>query len=180
MRRIGGFAAAGMALGITVPLLIPNEYVSTAVLRTADRAKLQSTVTDVLSDDSLAAIIREDHLYVRELSRSSMHDVVRKMKYEHIRVQVLQPQQWAKGAAFTISFRYPDRYKAQAVTRDLILRFITINAAPLSATEVLDPASFPQAPSSPNRTMIAVLGTVLGILLGLAASRLRRPRLATA
>jgi hypothetical protein len=108
-RRIGGFAAAGMALGLTIAFLIPSEFVSTTVLRTADGNKLQSTIALVLSDDSLAAIIREDHLYSRELSRSSMHDVVRKMRDEHIRVQTIQLSPSARWAAFTISFRYSDR-----------------------------------------------------------------------
>ena len=42
------------------------------------------------------------------------------------------------------------------------------------------PANYPQAQSSPHRLAIAEIGTVAGILLGLAASRFRRPRLATA
>ena len=178
-RRIGGFAAAGMALGLTIAFLIPSEFVSTTVLRTADGNKLQSTIALVLSDDSLAAIVRENHLYSRELSRSSMHDVVRKMKYEHIRVQTIQLSPSGQWAAFTISFRYSDRLLAQTVTRDLVARFITINGVSPSATEVLDSAS-PAAPIYPNRLNIAVLGTVLGILLGLAASRVRRTNLATA
>jgi uncharacterized protein involved in exopolysaccharide biosynthesis len=66
------------------------------------------------------------------------------------------------------------------VTRDLVARFITITGVPPSATEVLDPASYPAAPNSPNRPQIAVLGTIAGILLGLAASRFRRTKLATA
>ena len=172
--RIGGFAAAGIALGLAVAFLIPNEYVSTAVLRTADGGKLQSTVTQVLSDDSLAEIVRDDHLYSRELSRSSMHDVVQKMRNEHIRVQGVE------GAALTISFTYPDRVLAQTVTRDLVARIITTTDAPPSATEVLDSASLPQEPIYPNRLNIAALGTVVGILLGLTASRFHRPKLATA
>jgi capsular polysaccharide biosynthesis protein len=174
-RRIGGFAAAGMALGLTVAFLIPDEFVSTAVLRTTDIGKLQFTLTEVLSDDSLAAIVRQDDLFSRELSNGNMSDVTRKMRNEFIRVQ--QVQAGPDGGAIVLSFRYPDRWKAQAVTRDLVNRFFIMS--PQHTTEVLDPAS-PAAPNSPNRTMIAVLGTVLGILLGLAASRFRRTKLAAA
>jgi len=177
-RRIGGFAAAGMALGVTVAFLIPNEFVSTAVLRAADGNKLQSTVAQVLSDQSLAAIIRQEHLYSRELSRGSMHDVALKMRNEHIRVGKVQLGPSAKLTAFTVSFRYTDRFAAQRVTRALVTRFL--GSAPQSGTEVLDPASDPQAPSYPNRLQIAIVGTVAGILLGLAASRFRRPKLAAA
>jgi uncharacterized protein involved in exopolysaccharide biosynthesis len=175
IRRIGAFAAAGMALGVTVAFLIPNEFVSTAVLRTADGSKLQSTIAQVLSDDSLAEIVRQDHLFSRELSRGTMNDVVRKMRNQYIRVR-MAPVAWGHGTAFTISFRYTDRFAAHLVTRDLVTRFMS----PQSATEVLDPASDPQSPSSPNRLGLAAFGTVGGILLGLAASRFRRPKLATA
>jgi hypothetical protein len=174
LERIGVFAAAGMALGVTVAFLIPDQFISTAVLRTADGSKLQDTITQVLSDDSLAAIVRQDHLFSRELSRSSMNDVTRKMRDE-IRVQPVHVA-WSNRTAFIVSFRYSDRYVAQLVTRELVTRFMS----PHSPTEVLDPASYPQAPSSPNRLVIAGLGTVGGILLGLAASRFRRPQLATA
>jgi uncharacterized protein involved in exopolysaccharide biosynthesis len=177
IKRIGGFAAAGMALGVTVAFLVPDQFISTAVLRTADAGKLQTTIAQVLSDDSLSGIVRQENLFSREVSSGRMNDAVRKMR-EHIRVQLVHVALGAgEGtAAFTISFQYSDRFAAQRVTRDLVTRFM----GPQSGTEVLDPASDPQLPSSPNRLVIAELGTVAGILLGLAASRFRRPKLATA
>ena len=174
IKRIGGFAAAGMALGLTVAFLIPDEFISTAVLRTADASALQSTIAQALSDDSLAAIIRKDNLFSRELNRGNMNDAIRRMR-ESIRVQKVQAG--PAGSAFTISFQYPDRFQAQQVTRDLVARF---TGAPQSTTEILDPASDPSAPAYPNRLTIVVLATVAGILLGLAASRLHRPKLAAA
>jgi hypothetical protein len=177
-RRIGGFAAAGMALGLTIAFLIPNEYVSTAVLRTADGDKLQSTMAQVLSDDSLAAIVRDQRLFERERSRSSMGEVARRMRNEHVHVRTgrLSPSGWA----VYISFTYPDRGKAQGVTRDLVSRFIATTGAMPSDTGVLETANLPATPNYPNRLNITLLGTVVGILLGLAASRFRRPKLAAA
>lgn len=174
VRRIGGFAAAGMVLGLTIAFLIPDEFVSTAVLRTRDGGKLQPAVAQALSDDSLSAIIRQEGLFSRELARSGMSDVTRKMRSKFIRVQVVQAGLAAD--AFEISFRYSDRLTAQRVTRDLVWRF----AGPQTSNEVIDPASLPEAPISPNRLNIALLGTVAGVLLGMAASRFRRPKLATA
>jgi hypothetical protein len=49
----------------------------------------------------------------------------RKMRNEFIRVQ--QVQAGPDGGAIAISFRYPDRYKAQAVTRDLVNRFFIVS-----------------------------------------------------
>ena len=171
--RIAGFAVAGMALGVMVALLIPSEFVSTAVLRTADGSKLQSAVAQALSDDSLAAIIRQEGLFSRELRRNGMSEVTRKMRSQFISVQVAPA---GPAAALTVSFRYSDRQAAQRVTRELVKRLV----GPQTGNEVVDAASNPWAPIYPNRMLIAILGTVLGILLGLGASRFRRPKLATA
>jgi LPS O-antigen subunit length determinant protein (WzzB/FepE family) len=173
LKRIGGFAAGGMALGLAVAFLIPDEFISTAVLRTADASVLQSTIAQVLSDDSLAAIVRKDKLFSREVNGGNMNDATRKMR-DSIRVRKVQAGLAAD--AFEISFQYPDRFQAQQATRDLVARF---TGAPQSTTDILDPASDPSAPAYPNRLTIVVLATVSGILLGLAAS-LFRPNLATA
>ena len=171
IKRIGGFAAAGTALGLTVAFLIPDEFISTAVLRIADIHTLQPTIAQVLSDDSLAAIIRKDHLFSRELNRGNMNDATRKMR-DSIRVQKVRA-----ADAFEISFQYPDRFQAQQATRDLVARF---TGAPQSTTEILDPASDPHGPAYPNRLTIVLLATAAGILLGLAASLFHRPKLLAA
>ena len=163
-----------MALGTVVALRVPDQFISTAVLRPTDGSKLQGTIAQVLSDDSLAAIVHQNHLFSRELERSGMNEVTRKMRGE-IRVQLVHAA-WSDSPAFTLSYRNSDRYTAQLVTRELASRFLN----PQSPTEVLDPASYPQLPSSPNRLVIAGLGTAAGILVGLAATRFRRPKLAAA
>jgi len=173
LRHIGAFAAAGMALGLAVAFLIPDEYVSTAVAQSVDRDTALSTVGQVLSEDSLAAIIRQEGLFPAELAHGGMSQATRKLR-ESIRVQTVQA---GPVAAFTISFRYPDRWKAQQVTRDLAIRF---TAAPPHVAEILDPPSLPDGPIFPNRSVIALLGTLAGILSGLAASHLRKMTAATA
>jgi uncharacterized protein involved in exopolysaccharide biosynthesis len=174
IKRIGGFTAAGMVLGLTVAFLIPDEFISTAVLRTADTNTLQSTIAQVLSDDSLVAIIRKDNLFSRGLTRGNRNDATRKMR-ESIRVQKL-PGGPVDGA-FVVSFQYPDRFQAQQATRDLVARF---TGAPHSTAEILDPASDPNGPAYPNRLTIVLLATAAGILLGLAASHFRQPKLVAA
>ena len=168
LRRIGAFAAAGMALGLTIAFLIPDEYVSTAVAQSVDRDTALSTVGQVLSEDSLAAIIRQDGVFAGELARGGMSAATRKMR-ESVRIQTVQS---GPASTFTISFRYADPGKAQQVTRDLVTLF---TGTPPHATEILDPPSLPNGPIFPNRLVIALLGTVAGIVLGVAASRFRRP-----
>ena len=85
--RIGAFAAAGMALGLSVAFLIPDEYVSTAVAQSVDRDTALSPALQVLSEDSLAAIIRQEGLFPAELARGGMSQATRKMR-ESIRVQL--------------------------------------------------------------------------------------------
>ena len=95
------------------------------------------------------------------------------MRNTAIRVQTVQaavPGEGAPKKAFTVSFVYTDRYKAQRVTHDLVTQISVAMPA-----EVLDPPSLAAAPSSPNRLVIVLFGVLAGVLLGLAASRLRRP-----
>jgi hypothetical protein len=70
------------------------------------------------------------------------------MRNEHIRVQTVQLSPSAKWSAVVITFRYPDRSAAQRVRRQLATQFMT--GAGQSGTEILDPASDPQAPSYPR------------------------------
>ena len=106
-----------------------------------------------------------------------MNDATRKMRERDPRANVPSLLDRGEGRLpLPSASSTPIASKAQQVTRDLVARFLS----PQSATEMLDPASLPALPSSPNRRVIAVLGTVVGILLGLAASRFRRPKLATA
>jgi hypothetical protein len=176
-RRIGAFALAGMTFGLTIAYLLPDEYVSIAVLRSADKNTLGTTIELVLSDDSLAAIARRNGLFPRELRDGSRNDVARRMR-EAISVATNLPHRvtGAKGA-FLISFTYTDRWKAQNATRDLVARFTGV---PQSPTEVLDPASLQQSPGFPNRSAIVLLGTFVGIVLGVAASHFRRVTSVTA
>ncbi len=167
LKRVGAFAVGGAAIGITIALLVPYEYISTAVLRTNDSDKLALVERTAFSKDALAALIQKNRLYPGE----RFDQAVEKMRKTAIRVQVAQ----VKGGdgtdlAFIVSFRYPDRYKAQQVTRDLVAQITGAMPA-----EVLDPPSDPQSPSSPNRPQIVAFAIFAGILLGLAASRFRRP-----
>jgi uncharacterized protein involved in exopolysaccharide biosynthesis len=167
--RIVGFAAAGMVFGITISVLLPDEYISTAVLRAADDSKMQAALQTAFSDASLSDVIERNQLYRSDRRSGAMGPVIGKMRNTGIRVQTVTMAD-RRTRAFVLSFRYTDRYKAQSATRDLVARVVGGTPA-----EVLDPPSMPQAASSPNRMQIALFGIVAGGLLGMAASRFRRP-----
>jgi hypothetical protein len=175
-KRVAAFAAAGMVLGGTIGFLLPDQYISTAVLRAEDGAKLQAAIEQALSTSSLARIIRKDGLYPRDVARGSVEEAAVRMRNQSIRVQkipVVGP--FTAGTPFIVSFQYPDHAHAQQVTRELIAAIIEANVTTHAGImEVLDPASDPLRPSSPNRPQIIVLGVLGGLLLGLASTRFTR------
>ncbi|MCU1236884.1 MAG: lipopolysaccharide biosynthesis, partial [Candidatus Solibacter sp.] len=89
---------------------------------------------------------------------------------------------------FQISFSYPEAVKAQAVVREFVSQFTTEDIkTPVRLTqhrnlgsylEVLDPASLPQAPAAPNRSVITAAGIAFGLMLGALTLRLRPQKLA--
>jgi hypothetical protein len=170
--RVGVFAAAGMAIGVAIAYAIPNQYISTAVLRSADRSSLQPTIARVLSDDSVAALIRRHGLFASDVSRDGIAAVARKVRAERIQARTVN---LPMGEIYVVSFRYPDRAAAQSVTQDLVAQFIG-----QPNTEVINAASKPVLPSSPNRLTIALLGVLLGTVLGVASGYFRPEKLATA
>ena len=172
-KRMSAFAGAGAAMGLAVALLMPDQYISTAVLRTARGVPLDAAIESVFTGSALAEIIQRDGLYPGERATTPM-DKVARMR-EAITIRTLQSTPEVGPRAITISFRYPDRFQAQHVVRDLVARI-----AATSAVEVLDPPSLPTGPSSPNRPLIGAFGVMAGLLLGLAASRFGRPPLVTA
>lgn len=171
LRRIGGFAAAGTAVGLTVSLMVPDVFISTAVLRT-ERPADASMLHRIMNDETLSGIIRRNNLYS---SDQSMTEAVQRMR-SSIRIQVATPTGIAPPDAYLLSFRDHDRKKAQAATRDLVSAWIEANlrTGMNGVVEVLDPPSDPVLPAAPNRKVIVAIGSIAGLLLGLAASRLHR------
>lgn len=175
LRLIAAFAVAGMAIGLTIAMSIPDRFVSMAVLRTSETDKFGAALRTALSDASIDDVIMKYELYPAERRSMPIAQVIGKMRNTAIQVRIVELPADTQARAFTVAFAYTDRYKAQMVTQELVARISgTVRA------EVLDPPSMPMAPSSPNRLQIGAFGLFAGTLLGLAASRLRRPPLATA
>jgi uncharacterized protein involved in exopolysaccharide biosynthesis len=199
---IGGFVVAAAA-----SYLIPDRYTSTAVMQmtvpqiTEDPLAIP-TLSDapvrlpelqqmVLSRGHLSEIIQTPRLdlYPEERSKKPLEDIIEQMRNRDIRIAKLG------SSAISISFSYSDRYKAQAVVRELVTLFTELNvmraralAANASVTrrsieehkagenlEVLDPATLPESPVYPNRLVIALAGMGIGFLLGAARVKYRRP-----
>jgi polysaccharide biosynthesis transport protein len=147
---IMGPAFAGLVASVVVAFLWPDTYVSTAVMRiippqVSDRLvpgvfetkmsdRLQQMETDILSRGSLSEIIQKPSLdlYKKDRLRLPMEDIVQDMKNRRIQiVPVSDPNGAAlaglRTSAFQIRFSYVDRYKAQAVVRELVTKFTEQN-----------------------------------------------------
>src|SRR3954453_7927705 len=142
---------AGLVIATVVAFLWPDTYVSTAVMRitpqqvpsnlvptsitTQMAERLQQMQTEILSRGSLSEIIQKPSLdlYKKERLKLPMEDIVQEMRNKYIRISPLADSGSGGGggrrfaSAFAVSFMYTDRYKAQAVVRELVTKFTEQN-----------------------------------------------------
>jgi hypothetical protein len=174
-------------LRFTQPQLPEDPSAPQPITPTGER--MQQMQREVLGYSSLEGIIRRLDLYgiVGGPGASVRGETVEKLR-NPIRIQMLTPPGAPNEAStFRILFSDRDPKKAQAVIRALIMGFLewNVRAEEARAREsgnekmleiveykaelnlgVLDPASLPEKPVTPNRLMIAAAGLALGFLLG--------------
>jgi hypothetical protein len=170
---------------------VPDKYTSDAVLRlqtgqavvpgNAERfviTLMQNTETR----SSLMGIIKKQNLYTREMKTMPIEDIVERMRHD------ISFERLGNSEAFHVRFRYGNALQAQRSEQELIDSLMAASVSMRNADtpgvhsyglEVLDPASLPQGPSSPNRLVIASLGMAAGLLLA-AITVAVRARSATA
>jgi polysaccharide chain length determinant protein (PEP-CTERM system associated) len=137
----------GLVIAVVVAFLWPDTYVSTAVMRITPQAisdrlvptvvnmqmqqRLQQMQQEILSRGSLAELIQRAalNLYPKERQRYPLEDIIQDMRNKSIKIQSvdLAGTGGRMASAFTISFTYPDRFKAQAVVRELVTKFTEQN-----------------------------------------------------
>jgi hypothetical protein len=151
----------------------------------ASAARIQEIVQQVLSRESLVEIIERPslQLYSQARARHALDDVVKQMRDHDLHVDPL-PADPPGGTpnAIRISFESFDPRKAQACVQALVSRIVEGRVPPKQDVaqshavylEVLDPASVPETPASPNRFTIMGAGCLAGLLLGPVYARLRR------
>jgi capsular polysaccharide biosynthesis protein len=177
-RRWPVVVAAGVAAGVIAgagSYLIPDRFVSTAVLR-IDPASPELAPA-VLTDERLIGMIQKPalDLYHDDRARKPMADVVAKMRHD---LQITM----VSANSFAVRYEYPNRYKAQAVVREVVSALVQANVTVSRQTgangrhnlEVVSPAVLPEQPSWPNRLSIAVIGLAGGLVLGILLTVFRR------
>jgi succinoglycan biosynthesis transport protein ExoP len=110
-----------------VPQQVPEQMVQAAVNQQMEQ-RLGSMAQTILSRATLTTIINTFGLYAKERTQRPTEDLVEDMKNDKIKitpVQALAGGGEHRGVgAFSIEFRYYDRYQAQKVVSDLGTRFI--------------------------------------------------------
>ncbi len=113
------------------PQQVPENLVPSAISSQMGE-RLEQMKTEILSRTSLAEIIQKPslNLYERERQRLPMEDVIQRMLNKDIRISPVTSVNMERNrvaSAFAIQFSYTDRYKAQAVVRELVNKFMEQN-----------------------------------------------------
>jgi polysaccharide chain length determinant protein (PEP-CTERM system associated) len=141
---IVGPTFAGLVIAVVVAFLWPDTFISTAVMRitpqqiserlvpsnisTQMAERLLAMEQQIESRTQLQELIQRPslNLYPKERQRKPMEDVIEEMR-KAIKITILESgagqAQQKFASAFEISFSYSDRYKAQAVVRELVSKF---------------------------------------------------------
>ena len=139
----------GLVTAVVVAFLWPDTYVSQAVLRITPptisqnlvptvvnmqmQQRLQQMQQEILSRTSLSELITRPSLdlYRKERAKYPLEDIIQDMKNKAIKIQTVEIAggggERRYASAFTISFSYPDRFKAQAVVSQLVTKFTDQN-----------------------------------------------------
>ena len=144
---------AGLVLSTVVAYLWKDTYQSMAVMRITPQQvseklvpteftmqmaqRLNEMEQDILSRTSLQGLIESPalDLYKRDRAERPMEDIVLDMRTKDIVIKMITtPSQTGEGSgpkalasAFSITYTYPDRFKAQAVVRELVTKFTETN-----------------------------------------------------
>jgi capsular polysaccharide biosynthesis protein len=159
----GGLGIAGAIAGAAVAFVLPERFVSTAVISVAARSgawdRISQIVAAVKSDASLRETVQRFNLYPNESGRE-------RRLAEHLHIETV-----SNGPAIVIRFDDRDRFVAQKVVRDIERRLmaedfnsnIRLGSREDHTLEWLDPATLPQNAYFPNRPMVVETGFFIGL-----------------
>jgi polysaccharide chain length determinant protein (PEP-CTERM system associated) len=139
----------GLVLSVVGAFMWPDTYISQAVMRitpqqipenlipsvvnTQMAERINQMEQEILSRTSLQELILKPSLdlYKRERQRLPLEDIIQDMRNKYIQIKMMDTPASTGGggerrlaSAFLIQFSYSDRYKAQAVVRELVSKFV--------------------------------------------------------
>jgi LPS O-antigen subunit length determinant protein (WzzB/FepE family) len=166
--------------------ILPFQYRSTATLQVPQGTRpdqISALQTATFGYSGLSVVIMDPRLNLYKDLRATtpLQSVIQTMKH-HLKVTLPNSPH---PASFSISFDYPDRFKAQRTLQTLVYTLFEVyrrlhpNAAlPAQDTpvvvDILDAASLPVSPTSPNRYRHAVFGGFWGVVAAALIALVRR------
>jgi hypothetical protein len=160
------FGLIGGLVGAAAAFALPHRYASFATIEVRageepiDNFDMRKRIEESMSRAFLAGLIAKQRLYPRQSESKPLEEVIEILRHD-IQVEHSGP------GVFTIGFVYGDPGAAQRTTAALVSRVMVppIGQAPTDATlEVVDPASFPVNPVSPNHSVVTGIGLVVGLI----------------
>ncbi|MGI8992084.1 MAG: GumC family protein [Bryobacteraceae bacterium] len=136
---------AGLVISCVIAFVLPNVYISQAMMQITPAQIPQTLVPttlsqqmterinqmqqEILSRNSVSDLINKYNLYARDLKSKPLEDVLEQMQHRDIHINMLNiaGQGNRPASAFSITFRYPDKYKAQTVVAALVSKFSESN-----------------------------------------------------
>ncbi len=135
---------AGLVVSTVVAYMMPDTYVSTALIRVSPQQispdliqsvtsqdvadRINSMAQSILSRSTLTNLINTYGLYKNEIKSEPMEDVIDKM---HRAVSISSAGGSAMGSkmlpTMQVAFAYSDKYTAQRVCNDLVSRFMNLS-----------------------------------------------------
>jgi hypothetical protein len=158
----------GGLVGAAVAFALPHRYASFATIEVrageepTDNFDMQKWIEESMSREFLAGVIAKQRLYPRESERKPLEEVIDIMRHD---IQFAH----AGPGVFTVGFVHADPGVAQRTAGALVSRVMVppIGRASTGATlELVDPASFPVTPVSPNQPVVTGIGLVAGLIFG--------------
>ncbi|MEO8597674.1 MAG: hypothetical protein ABI759_30420 [Candidatus Solibacter sp.] len=204
-RYAGAVATLGMAAAGVASFMIPDRYVSTALIEVSAgpgqdvAARARELVREVLTDDSISAVWNRAQTDRRLGDQPGpSKEALQGMRDRSLLLKVTDGAPAGPGVVHIhISFNCPGREQAQMGMQQIVtnmmeghiegsasnlrLRNQAVWRAPTGTVEiralrVTDLPSLPQSPSSPNRPAISVAGGAGGLILGLVLARVCKPK----
>jgi len=163
-------AAIGLLVGFAGSFAIPRLYVAGKGFHfSATPEKVNSLVAEVLQRKSLVEVIDRHTLFEVERKTQPLEEIVEKMKRS---VHVSSKNK----NVFLISFTSGDPELCDRVVKDLTQRLVEENERQGNDTLVAD-IPYLTGLLAPNRTAVAVVGMMVGLLSGIVFFWFRRPRI---
>jgi hypothetical protein len=160
--------------------MMPYQYRSAALLQLTggNMQQVLALKAEALSHQSLANIISNPRLRIYPYRPNAL-----RLLKEHVNVMTFSDV--GGTGVFSVSFDYRDRYEAQQTLQAILAQFadadrrLFMNPAPEQSfapvvMDVLDNASLPAQPISPNRRNLALTGGIAGLIAATIIAIVRR------